>query len=210
MGSWTGTQVRPQRSCRSSIRALRPSATAGLGVVHLVDDDDAGNIRFFGVPPHALGHRLDAVLGVDDHRDGFNRQQRGARFVGEHVEAGGIDEVDLDALPLGKGDGVLHGGAAGDFFFVVNGDGRAVFDAALGGSHLGGMQQSGNQGGLAAVRMPHYSYVADLTSLVRFHVFLLLFWIVLVLDQGCGQIAAQVVGGASLGTDRNARMEHGL
>jgi hypothetical protein len=31
------------------------------------------------------------------------------------------------------------------------------------------MQQSGNQGGLAAVRMPHYSYVADLTSLVRFH-----------------------------------------
>jgi hypothetical protein len=31
------------------------------------------------------------------------------------------------------------------------------------------MQQSGNQGGFAAVRMPHYSYVADLTSLVRFH-----------------------------------------
>jgi hypothetical protein len=31
------------------------------------------------------------------------------------------------------------------------------------------MQQRGNQGGFAAVRMPHYSYVADLTSLVRFH-----------------------------------------
>ena len=89
--------------------------------------------------------------------------------MGEHVEAGRVDEVDLDALPLGEGDGVLHGGAAGDFFFVIGGDGRAVFDAALGGSHLGGMQQSGNQGGLAAVRMPHYSYVADLTSLVRFH-----------------------------------------
>jgi hypothetical protein len=42
------------------------------------------------------------------------------------------------------------------------------------------MQQSGNQGGLAAVRMPHYSYVADLTSLVRFHGVLLVnagrFW----------------------------------
>jgi hypothetical protein len=31
------------------------------------------------------------------------------------------------------------------------------------------MQQRGNQSGLAAVRMPDYSYVADLTSLVRFH-----------------------------------------
>jgi hypothetical protein len=35
------------------------------------------------------------------------------------------------------------------------------------------MQQSSNQGGFAAVRMPHYSYVADLTSLVRFHFVLL-------------------------------------
>ncbi len=79
----------------------------------------------------------------------------------------------FDALPLGKGDGVLHGDAAGDFFFVVGGGGRAVFNAALGGSHFSGMQQSGNEGGFAAVRMPHYSYVADLTSLVRFHGILL-------------------------------------
>ena len=103
----------------------------------------------------------------------FDGQQGGAGFVGEHVEAGGVDEVDFDALPLGEGDGVLHGGAAGDFFFVVGGDGGAIFDAALGGGHFGGMQQSGDEGGLAAVRMPHYSYVADLTSLVRFHGLLL-------------------------------------
>ena len=55
------------------------------------------------------------------------------------------------------------------FFFVIGGDGGAIIDAALGGGHFGGMQQSGDQSGLAAVRMPHYSYVADLTSLVRFH-----------------------------------------
>ena len=144
-------------------------ATASFGVVHLVDNDDARHIGFFGVAPHALGDGLDTGLGVDDYSDGFNRQQGSTGFVGEHVEAGGVDEIDFVALPFGEGDGVLHGGAAGDFFFVVDGDGRAIFDAALGGSHLGGMQQCGNQGGLAAVRMPHYSYVADLTSLVRFH-----------------------------------------
>jgi hypothetical protein len=89
--------------------------------------------------------------------------------MSEHMKAGSIYQVDFDALPLGKGDGVLHGDAAGYLFFVIGGYGRAVFYAALGGGHLCGMQQSGNYGGFTAVRMPHYSYVADLTSLVGFH-----------------------------------------
>src|SRR5271157_6358096 len=95
------------------------------------------------------------------------------------MKAGGVDEVDFDALPLGKGDGILDGCAAGYFFLVIGGYGRAVFHAALGGGHFRGMQQSGDQGGLATVRMPHYSYVADLTSLVRFHGFLHLRWVLL-------------------------------
>ena len=149
------------------------AAATGFGMVHLIDENDAGHIGFFSKFPDALGHRLDAGLGVDDYDGGFDGKERGAGFVGEHVEAGRIDEVDFDALPLGKGDGVLHGDAAGHFLFVIGGSGGAVFDTALGGSHFRGMQQSGNKGGFAAVCMPHYSYVADLTSLVRFHVFLL-------------------------------------
>ena len=140
-------------------------------MVHLVDDDDAGDVGFFGISPYPLGDRLDAILGVDQDDGRFDREQGRAGLVGEHVKAGSVDEIDLDALPLGKGDGVLHGCAAGNFFFVIGGDGGAVFNAALRGGHFGGMQQSGNQGGFATVRMPHYSYVADLTSLVRFHGF---------------------------------------
>ena len=68
---------------------------AGLGVVHLVDEDDAGNVGFFGVAPDALGDGLDAALGVDDDDGGFDGEERGAGFVGEHVEAGRVDEVDL-------------------------------------------------------------------------------------------------------------------
>ena len=130
-----------------------------------------GNFGFVGIAPDALSDRLDAILGVHHDQGGFDRQQGRAGLVGEHVKAGSIDKIDLDALPLGKGDRVLHGCAAGYFLFVISGYGRAVFDAALGGGHLGGMQQSGDQGGFATVRMPHYSYVADLTSLVRFHGF---------------------------------------
>ncbi len=146
-------------------------SAAGFGVVHLVDDHDARHAGFFSESPHALGDGLHAVLRVDYDRGGLDRQQGGAGFMTEHVEAGSIDEVDLGALPFRKGDGVGHGGAAGYFFFVVSGNSRAIFDAALGRGHFGGMQQGGNQGGLAGVRMPHYSYVSDLTSLVRFHGF---------------------------------------
>src|SRR6185437_8728961 len=87
----------------------------------------------------------------------------------EHMEPGSVDEINFFALPFREGDGVLHGEAAGDFFFVIGGYGRTVGDTALGRGHFGGMQQSGDEGGFAALCMPHYSYVADLTSLVSFH-----------------------------------------
>jgi hypothetical protein len=142
---------------------------AGLGVVHLVDEDEAGHVGIFSIFPYALCDRFNATLRVDDNDDGLYGQQRCAGLVGEHVKAGGVDEVDFDALPLGKGHGVLHGDASCDFLFVISGDGGAIGYAALGWSHLGGMQQRGNQCGFAAMRMPHYSYVADLTSLIGFH-----------------------------------------
>ena len=144
-------------------------------MVHLVDENDAGDAGFFCISPHPLGNCFNAVLRIDEDDGGFNREQGGLGFVGEHVEAGGVDEIDFDALPLGKGDGVLHGDAAGYFFFVIGGNSGAVFNPALGWGHLGGMQQSGDQSGFAAVRMPDYSYITDLTSLVRFHGFLLEF-----------------------------------
>ena len=74
------------------MQGAQSAAAAGLGVVHLVDEDDAGNVGLFGISPHPLGDGLNAVLGVDEDDGGFNREQRGAGFVGEHVEAGGVDE----------------------------------------------------------------------------------------------------------------------
>ena len=95
MGNWTGTQLRPQRSMQVVNEGAQPAAAAGLGVVHLVDEDDAGDVGFFGILPHPLGDRLNAVLGIDEDDGGFDGKQRGAGFVGEHVKAGRIDEIDL-------------------------------------------------------------------------------------------------------------------
>ena len=66
------------------------ATAAGLGVVHLIDDDDAGDVGFFSVSPNALGDGLDAALGVDDDDGGFNGKECGAGFMTEHVEAGRV------------------------------------------------------------------------------------------------------------------------
>ena len=69
---------------------VEATAATGLGVVHLIDENDAGNIGFFSKAPDALGDGLDAGLGVDDDDGGFDGEKRSAGFVGEHVEAPGV------------------------------------------------------------------------------------------------------------------------
>ncbi len=51
-----------------------------------------------------------------------------AGVVHEHVEAGGIEEIDLGFLPLDGGDGGGDGQLAVDLFLVVIGDGVAFVD----------------------------------------------------------------------------------
>jgi len=148
-------------------RRLRRSR--GPRMVHLVDHHRARQIEFLGVFPYALRHGLDPGHGIHRHQRGLHRGHRGTRFVHEHMKTGRIDKVHLHAVPFGKSQRVLHRGPAGDILFVVRGDGRSILHTAQSGGHFCGMQQSGNQRGLPAVRMPHYSYVADLTSLVGFH-----------------------------------------
>jgi len=81
-----GTQLRPQRSTRSSIRRSA-RLRRRLWMIHLVDDYDARDVAPRRSATRAR-HGLHAVLSVDQHDCGLHRQQRGAGFVGEHVEAG--------------------------------------------------------------------------------------------------------------------------
>ncbi len=140
----------------------------GLGAVGVVDDQDAREVEVGGEVPDGGGDGLDAGLGVDEEDGGFGREHGGAGFVDEHVEAGGVDEVDADAVPLGEGDGVGHGDAAGDLFFVVGGDGVAVF-----GWHVGGLEHGGDEGGFAAVRVTGERDVANVGVGVALHPHLL-------------------------------------
>jgi hypothetical protein len=155
----------------------RHSVGVGVGVavrvVRVVDDEDAGDVEVGGVVPDGLGDGLDAGLGIDEQDGGFGGEQGGAGFVDEHVEAGRVDEVDADAFPLGEGYGVGHGDAAGELFFVVAGDGGAIGGGHQVGGHVGGLEQGGDQGCLAAVRVTGERDVADVGVGVALHPHLL-------------------------------------
>ena len=85
------------------------------------------------------------------------------------MEARRVEQVDLHSAPLGEGRGVGHGGAAGDFLLVIRGNRGTIFDSATRRRHLRGVEQRGDEGGLATMRVAYYSDVADILSEVILH-----------------------------------------
>ncbi len=56
---------------------------------------------------------FDAGNGVDHDDGGVGGDERGAGVVDEHIEAGGIEDIDLGLLPLDGGDARWRWSACG-------------------------------------------------------------------------------------------------
>ena len=149
--------------------AFALDATVSAWMIQLIDHHHPGQVELLCALPHAIGDRFRPYRCIHNHQRGLNRQHRAFGFMREHVKARSVDEIHFNAVPFSEGDRGLHGGAARNFFFVVGGHSGAVFHPPKFVSHFGGMQQSGDERRLPTVRMPYYSYVADLTSQIRFH-----------------------------------------
>ena len=101
--------------------------------IHLVDEAQARNIVFIGLPPHGFRLRLHARHGVEHGYRAIQHAQAALHFGREIHVPGRIDDVDLNLAPLaggrGRGDGdaalllLLHpvhdGGAFMDFAELV-------------------------------------------------------------------------------------------
>ena len=91
----------------------------------------------------------------------------------EHVEAGSVEEINLDLgiglTPLDEGEAGGDGHFAGDFFFVVVGGGGAVVDATEARSGSGGVEHGGHQRGLAGMPVSDEGKVAEIGGSVHFH-----------------------------------------
>src|SRR5581483_5187859 len=93
----------------------------GVGplAIHAADHDHARKMYLLAVAPHTLRYNFHASNTVHHDECGFHRSHHHLGFMDEHVETGGVEDVDLDLVPLrdrGPG-GDRH--LPGAFFFVV-------------------------------------------------------------------------------------------
>ena len=68
--------------------------------VHAIDHDEAGGLVFLAVIPDALSDDFDSGHAIHDHNGGIDHGQNHLGLVDEHVEAGGVENVDFSFAPL--------------------------------------------------------------------------------------------------------------
>ena len=73
----------------------------GADLVHLVDEDDARHVIFVGLSPYRLGLRLDALVAVEHAYRAVEHAQRALDFDRKVDVAGGVDDVEALAQPIG-------------------------------------------------------------------------------------------------------------
>ncbi len=121
----------------------------GAGAVDLVDDDHDGQARRDGVLQHEarLGH--GTLERVDEQKRAVGHAQHALDLAAEVGVAGGVDDVDLDALVLDRDVLGQDGDAA--LALLVVGVEDAVLHLLVGAERVGGAQQLVAQRRLAVV-----------------------------------------------------------
>ena len=119
------------------VQRRQRSLQAGAFAVQAVDDDEAWQGELLGRGPDFFGLHHHAADRIDDDQRGVRDVKRGGGVGEEIPHPGRVDQVDLVFVPLGVGEAGRERVLAGDFFFVVVGDGRAIVDLAEAIHHAG-------------------------------------------------------------------------
>ena len=72
----------------------------GAVAVHTIDDDQAGRLVLFAIIPDALGDDLHSSDAIDHDDGGVDHGEDHLGFVHEHIEAGGVEDVDFRRAPF--------------------------------------------------------------------------------------------------------------
>ena len=122
----------------------------GVLLVHLVDEDGAGQTVTLGVFPGGIETDIGtaAVLGGDHEQGRLDHFQCRRDFTQEIRVAGGINEVDVDPIPFTGGKRGMDACLAPDFFRIKVADSRPVFDTPLALDGAGDVEERFGEGGL--------------------------------------------------------------
>src|SRR5207302_8818303 len=82
--------------------------------VHLVDEDDAGDVVAVGLPPHRFSLRLHAAHRIEYGDGAVQDAQRALHLDGEVHVPGRVDDVDAVLLAAARPEGGGGGGRDGD------------------------------------------------------------------------------------------------
>ena len=102
---------------------------AGVGAVHLVDDDDGLEPHLQGLGDHEFGLRQRPLGGVDQDQRAIHHVEDALDLAAEIGVAGGVDDIDPGVLPDQRG-GLGQDGDAALAFEVVGID-RPLDDALI-------------------------------------------------------------------------------
>ena len=93
-----------QRHARGRLQQLERLAHALVGLVDLVEEQEARDVQVFELAQDQLQLRHLLLVGLADHDRGIDRRQRRAHVVDEFDGAGAIDEGVAVAHEIGGGD----------------------------------------------------------------------------------------------------------
>ena len=132
---------------------------AGVAPVHLVHDDDGGEVpgEGLGQDVAGLGHRTFG--GVDQEEDAVDEGESPFHLPAEVGVSGGVDQVDLRVPPRHRG-GLGQDGDA-PFALLIVGVEDSVHVRLMGSEDAGGAQHRIDQRRLAMVDVRDQRHVAD-------------------------------------------------
>lgn len=117
--------------------------------VDLVHHHDRTQAGLEGLLGHEAGLRHGAVLGVDHQQHGVDHRHHALHLAAEVGVTGGVDDVDVVAVPLDRG--VLRQDGDATLFFLVVGVHHPLAFRFFAVEGAGQLQQLVHQGGLAMV-----------------------------------------------------------
>ena len=153
------------RRRRTPAGRRRPSRRSRRAVlVELGDDDGARHADGGALLPEHLGRAVDAVDGGHDEQRGVGGAQPGAQVADEVGVAGGVEQVDLDAVVLERRQREGDRALLAVLGLVEVADRRAVLDPSGPGDGPGRDEQGLDQRRLARSGVADQHDVADLSG----------------------------------------------
>lgn len=146
---------------------------AGVGTVHLVDAQDHRQLGLKGLAQHEAGLRQRAFGGVHEQDDAVDHRDAALDLAAEVGVAGGVDDVERDALGVtvlgGQRAGVLHGRVLGEdgdalLAFQIVGVHHAIRHFLTLGEHMRLLKHRIDQRGLAVIDVSHNCHIPDIAA----------------------------------------------